>query len=71
MMELQYEIQEQDFIDYNMYFIDHDPLIQKTMRKLSIMMAGLVLVGGMALMYVFDALSVLSVVVYLVLPVKM
>ncbi|MBS5164282.1 MAG: YcxB family protein [Butyricicoccus sp.] len=67
MMELQYEIQEQDFIDYNMYFIDHDPLIQKTMRKLSIMMAGLVLVGGMALMYVFDALSVLSVVVYLVL----
>lgn len=66
-MELQYEIQEQDFIDYNMYFIDHDPLIQKTMRKLSIMMAGLVLVGGMALMYVFDALSVLSIVVYLAL----
>ena len=31
------------------------------------MMAGLVLVGGMALMYVFDALSVLSIVVYLAL----
>lgn len=66
-MELQYEIQEQDFIDYNMYFIDHDPLIQKTMRKLSIIMAGLVLVGGTALMYVLDALSPLSIVVYLAL----
>lgn len=68
-MELQYEIKEQDFIDYNMYFIDHDPLIQKTMRKLSMIMAGLVLVGGFALMYVFDALSVLSIVVYLALAV--
>ncbi len=67
MMELQYEIKEQDFIDYNMYFIDHDPLIQKTMRKLSMIMAGLVLVGGLALMYMFDAISALSIVVYLAL----
>ena len=35
-MELQYEIQEQDFIDYNMYFIDHDPLIRKTVRANSV-----------------------------------
>lgn len=65
-MELQYEIKEQDFIDYNMYFIDHDALMQKTIRKLSIIMAGLVLVGGMALMYVFDRLSVISIAVYAV-----
>ncbi len=65
-MELQYEIKEQDFIDYNMYFINHDVLMQKTMRKLSIVMAGLVLLGGMGLMYVFDSLTTLSIVVYAV-----
>lgn len=63
-MELQYEIKEQDFIDYNMYFIDHDVLMQKTIRKLSIIMAGLVLLGGTALMYVFDSLNAVSIVVY-------
>lgn len=66
-MELQYEIKEQDFIDYNMYFIDHDVLMQKTIRKLSFVMAGLVLLGGTALMYVFDSLSAVSIVVYLAL----
>lgn len=68
-MELQYEIKEQDFVDYNMYFIDHDPLMQKTIRKLSIILAVLVLAGGFALMYGFHTLSVLSVVVYAALAV--
>lgn len=63
-MELQYEIKEQDFIDYNMYFINHDALMQKTMRKMSLVMAGLVLLGGMGLMYVLDSVTTLSIVVY-------
>ncbi len=68
-MELQYEIKEQDFIDYNLYFIEHDVLMQKTIRKLSFVMAGLVLLGGMGLMYAFKSLTILSVVVYAVLAV--
>ena len=69
LMELQYHITEQDFVDYNMYFIEHDALTQKTMRKLSLMLAGLVVVGGTALMYVVDSLSPVSIAVYLLLAV--
>lgn len=68
-MELNYTIQEQDFIDYNLYFIDHDVLTQKTIRRMQLLLAGLVLVGGMALMYCFDSLNTLSVIVYAVFAV--
>lgn len=68
-MELNYTIQEQDFIDYNMYFIQHDALTQKTIRRMQLLLAGLVLVGGLALMYCFDSLNTLSVIVYAVFAV--
>lgn len=68
-MELNYTIQEQDFIDYNMYFIEHDVLTQKTIRRMQLLLAGLVLVGGLALMYCFDSLNTLSVIVYAVFAV--
>lgn len=69
LMELQYNITEQDFVDYNIYFIEHDVLTQKTIRKLSLMLAGLVVLGGTALMYVVDSLTPVSVAVYLLLAV--
>ena len=50
-MELNYVITPQDFVDYNIYFIDHDPLTQKSIRNMSIILAGLVIVGGTGLMY--------------------
>lgn len=68
-MELNFEITEKDFVDYNMYFIAHDALTQKTMRKMSWMMAGLVVVGGTGLMYLVDSLTPVSVAVYLALAV--
>lgn len=68
-MELNYEITEKDFVDYNMYFIDHDPLTQKSIRNMSIMLAGLVIVGGTGLMYLVGALSPVSIAVYLVLAI--
>lgn len=66
-MELHYEITEQDFIDYNLYFIAHDAMTQKTIRRMSTLTAVLVLVGGTALMYLLDTLSPVSVSMYVVL----
>lgn len=66
-MELHYEITEQDFIDYNLYFIAHDAMTQKTIRRMSTLTAVLVLVGGTALMYLLDTLSPVSVGMYVVL----
>lgn len=68
-MELNYVITAKDFVDYNIYFIDHDPLTQKSIRNMSLMLAGLVLVGGTALMYFLNALTLVSVVVYLLLAI--
>lgn len=66
-MELHYEITEQDFVDYNLYFIAHDAMTQKTIRRMSTLTAALVLVGGTALMYLLDTLSPVSVGMYVVL----
>ena len=66
-MELHYEITEQDFVDYNLYFIAHDAMTQKTIRRMSTLTAVLVLVGGTALMYLLDTLSPVSVGMYVVL----
>lgn len=66
-MELSYTISEQDFIDYNMYFIDHDPVTQKTIRRMQLLLAGLVIVGGAALMYGVGTLTPVSVAVYVAL----
>lgn len=67
MMELNYEITEQDFVDYNMYFIDHDLLTQKTLRRMRLIMAGLVIAGGALLMYLLDTLNAVSTLVYVAL----
>lgn len=66
-MELRYTISEQDFIDYNMYFIDHDPVTQKTIHRMRLLLAGLVIVGGAALMYGVGTLTPVSVAVYVAL----
>ena len=68
-MELNYVITPQDFVDYNIYFIDHDPLTQKSIRNMSIILAGLVIVGGTGLMYALNSLTPVSVAVYLILAV--
>ncbi len=68
-MELNYVITPQDFVDYNIYFIDHDPLTQKSIRNMSIILAGLVIVGGTGLMYALHSLTPVSVAVYLILAV--
>lgn len=66
---LQYEITEQDFVDYNMYFIDHDPITQRNIQKIRWMMAGMVAIGGTVLMYMIDALNLVTVLIYLLLAV--
>lgn len=68
-MELNYNITAQDFVDYNIYFIDHDPLTRKSIRNMSIILAGLVIVGGTGLMYALNSLTPVSVAVYVILAV--
>lgn len=66
-MQLKYTVTEQDFVDYNMDFIEHDKGTQQMIHRTQLMMVLLVLVGGTALMSVLHALSALSIAVYLAL----
>ena len=61
---LHYTITEQDFVDYNLYFVAHDEMTARGMRRLRLTAPALILIGGTLLMYVLDALNVWTVLGY-------
>lgn len=67
--ELRYTITEQDFVDYNLYFVEHDPITQKNIWKLRWIMAGMAAIGGTGLMYALDVFHPMAIVAYLALAV--
>lgn len=68
-MKYTYTITEQDFIDYNLQFVATDKVIQNALKRMRLLMASIVLVGGFGLLYAIKGLSVLSVLVYVGLAV--
>ena len=70
-MQLQYKITEQDFIDYNMNFVAGDKVVQRQLRRMQLLLAGIILIGGTGLAVLTDSLSIRSVAVYVILAAVM
>lgn len=68
-MQLKYTVTEQDFVDYNMDFVDNDKGTQQMIHRTQLMMVLLVIAGGTALMFMMNSLSAVSIAVYLALAV--
>lgn len=66
-MELHYDIQKQDYIDFNLNYFVNNAVVQRSILITRIATAVIVLLGGTALMYWVKGLSVLSVLVYVAL----
>ena len=66
-MELQYNITQQDYIDFNLNYYVNNAVIQRGILMTRIATAVIVVLGGTALMYWVKGLSVWSVLVYLIL----
>ncbi len=66
-MELQYNITQQDYIDFNLNYYVNNAVIQRSILMTRIATAVIVILGGTALMYWVKGLSVWSVLVYLIL----
>lgn len=65
-MQYTYDITPEDFVALNMYFVAHDPVIQKSTRKLRMGGTMLVFFGGLIFMLAIDMFTPLAVVVYAV-----
>ena len=66
-MELHYDIQKQDYIDFNLNYFNNNAVVQRSMLVTRIATAAIVVLGGTALMYWVKGLGVVSVIVYLAL----
>ena len=63
-MQYTYDITPEDFVALNLYFYEHDPVIQKSTQKLRMGGTMLVFFGGLVLMLALDSFTPLAVVVY-------
>lgn len=66
-MELHYNITQQDFVDFNLYYFDHNASVQRSIMITRVATAAIVIVGGAVLMALLGSLSLVPVIVYLVL----
>ena len=63
-MQYTYDIAPEDFVALNMYFVEHDPVIQKSTQKLRMGGTMLVFFGGLIFMLAINMFTPLAVVVY-------
>lgn len=63
-MQYTYDIAPEDFVALNMYFVEHDPVIQKSTKRLRTGGTMLVFFGGLIFMLAINMFSPLAVVVY-------
>lgn len=66
-MELHYQIEKQDYIDFNLNYFTNNAVVQRSIKITRIATAVIVILGGTALMSWLKTLSVLSVAVYVAL----
>lgn len=66
-MELHYEITQQDFVDFNLYYFDHTPAVQRSIFISRVAIAAIVIIGGSLLMALLGSLSLIPLMGYLVL----
>ena len=56
-MQYTYDITPEDFVALNLYFYEHDPVIQKSTQKLRMGGTMLVFFGGLVLMLALDSFT--------------
>lgn len=66
-MKLNYEITPADFVAFNIYFAEHDPVLSKQTAKLRVTASMMVVGFGLLLMFITGGLRPVSVAVYVVL----
>lgn len=63
-MQYQYEITPDDFVAFNVYFAETDPVIRKTQQKLRRGTTMLVFFGGLIFMLALDHFTPVAVILY-------
>lgn len=68
-MEITYKVEPDDFVAFNLSYIQGSPVMRANIRNTRLISAGIVLVGGCILMQMLGLLSPLSVAAYAALAV--
>lgn len=68
-MEITYKVEPEDFVAFNLSYMQGSPVMRKNIRTTRLVSAGLILIGGCILMEVLGALNAVSAVVYAALAV--
>lgn len=68
-MNITYQIEPEDFVAFNLSYIQGSSVMRTNVRNTQIISAGIVLVGGCVLMQALKILTVVSAVVYAILAV--
>ncbi|MCI7126392.1 MAG: YcxB family protein [Agathobaculum sp.] len=66
-MELHYDITKQDYIDFNLNYYTNNAVVQRSILMTRIASAAIVILGGTMLMYWLQAISPVSIAVYVAL----
>ena len=66
-MNITYQIEPDDFVAFNLSYIQSSPVMRTNVRNTRMISAGIILVGGCILMQVLDMLNILTAAVYVVL----
>ncbi len=68
-MEITYAIEPDDFVAFNLSYIQGNPVMRANIRNTRMISSGIILIGGCILMQVLQVLNILTAAVYVALSI--
>ena len=66
-MEITYQIEPEDFVAFNLSYMNGSSVMRASIRNTRLICAGIVAVGGCLLMYMLHSLNAISAIAYIAL----
>ena len=66
-MKITYQIEPEDFIAFNLSYMRNTPEMRKKINRMRLVCAGIILIGGIAMMVASNTFDLVSLIIYIIL----